>query len=110
MRFVIGFGVGVGVLFAAGCGGGEVSEDEFAERFRTGVCTWVEACAATAFTGYYEDAADCEANLVTEATTTCTFDPEQAEACLDLLEGADCEAEEWVPDGATCSSSYVCST
>ena len=101
--------VWVCLSFVVGCGSKELEADEFAERYRTGVCTWVEACAATAFTGYYEDAADCEANLVSEMSTTgCTFVPEEAQTCLDQLEGADCEADDWVPDGTACSASFDC--
>jgi len=101
----------IGLAATAGCKGGKVDEGEFEDRYRAGVCAWVEACAGQTFTSYYEDAADCEESLVLDlAVDDCEYDPEQAKACIALLEAGDCEADEWVPDGAACSASYACPT
>jgi hypothetical protein len=73
------------------CGVGEVTEDNYAEKYARYFCSYQRECAQSYFYGSYSDVSDCEDEVLDlwadneEYLDTCEFDAQAATKCLESL-------------------------
>ena len=84
-------------VFFTGCWMGPTTEDNFFERYADSQCLIYKKCYRARFDGEYDGMTRCldevQEDIVEEKRTLyaeCSFLPDQAEICLDLLNGSNC--------------------
>ncbi len=88
-------------LLATGCFGvGEVSEDNWTEKYADVYCKQTQTCARGLYESEYSDREDCldevqdlldeQAEVFEELN--CDFDEAEAQECLESFHSADCES------------------
>lgn len=77
-----------------GGGGAELTIETFAEQFFPLFCAYDQSCDGGSLMGY-ASAEECEADLLSGmdsgTSDDCDFDATAAQACLDAMEGLECE-------------------
>ena len=88
-------------LFIGGCNLGSVTEDNYFQSYAQSQCVVYKRCYRARFDGEYNGMTRCvdevSEDLADEKQTLfpdCTFDEEQAQICLNLLNSSTCE-EHW---------------
>jgi len=103
------------VVIAAGCGSDpeSISEEAFLADYPSAYCALQQRCYPERFADLFNsDVQACveqQSEPIERARDdgTCEFDGTKAAACLDWVEGLDCES--WEPDeDDTCATSTIC--
>lgn len=72
------------LLWMAGC---NYTAEKFSEDFEESFCAFDASCSNP----FYGSVAECRNDLQSDRDTDCTYDDEQAKACIDALSGLSCE-------------------